>query len=226
TVVIHTAAQSKVEACEADREGCWTVNVDATAALARRCKRHGAHLVLLSSDFLFDGADGSYAEDDRPAPLNAYGRSKLAAENAVRLTGDGRWSIVRTSLVFGTGEGLRRSNLATLLARELGAGRPFRAPVDQLRTPLYAPDLAEGLLRLVRYDKHGVYHLAGRERLSVYALARRMASAFGFDPALVQPATTAALHPGAPRPLDGGLLTLRAESEVGFRPRPLGDALL
>jgi dTDP-4-dehydrorhamnose reductase len=102
-VVVHAAALSKVEDCEADRERCWAVNVDATAALARLCKRHGARLVLLSTDFLFDGTDGPYAEDDRPAPVNAYGRTKLAAENAVRRSGLGRWTVVRTSLVFGAG---------------------------------------------------------------------------------------------------------------------------
>ncbi|MDX1419070.1 MAG: SDR family oxidoreductase [Rubricoccaceae bacterium] len=225
SVVVHAAARSKVEACEDDREGCWAVNVDATATLARLCKRHGARLVFLSTDFLFDGTDGPYAEDDRPAPVNGYGRSKLAAENAVRLVGNGRWTIVRTSLVFGTGEHLRRLNIATLLARVLGDGQPFDAATDQMRSPTYAPDLADGLLRLVRYEKDGVYHLAGRERLSVYDFCRRAAVHFGFDPSRIRPTTTAALHPDAPRPLDGGLLILRAESEVRFRPRSLDAAL-
>lgn len=225
SVVVHAAARSKVEACEEDREGCWAVNVEATATLAGLCKRHGARLVFLSTDFLFDGTDGPYAEDDRPAPVNGYGRTKLAAENAVRLAGNGGWTIVRTSLVFGTGEDLQRRNIATLLADILGAGRPFEAATDQLRTPTYAPDLADGLLRLVRYDKDGVYHLAGRERLSVYDFCRLAAAHFGFDPARIRPTTTAALHPDAPRPLDGGLLTLRAESEAGFRPRTLDAAL-
>jgi dTDP-4-dehydrorhamnose reductase len=225
-VVVHAAALSKVEACEREKARCWAVNVDATAALARLCKRHGARLVLLSTDFLFDGTAGPYAEDDRPAPVNAYGRSKLAAENALRLAGLSRWTVVRTSLVFGTGERLRRTNVATLLARELAAGRVLEAASDQLRTPTYAPDLADGLLRLIRFDKNGVYHLAGRERLSVFDFCRRAAARFGFDPALVRSTTTADLHPDAPRPLDGGLLILRAESEVGFRPRPLDAALL
>jgi dTDP-4-dehydrorhamnose reductase len=225
SAVVHLAAESKVEACEADKEACWATNVEATAGLARACKRHGARLLFLSTDFLFDGDDGPYDEDARPAPLNAYGRTKLAAENAIRSSGLRHWVVARTSLAFGAGERLKRPNLATLLARELGAGRVFEAAADQLRTPTYAPDLADGLLRLLRFQKEGVWNLAGRERLSVYDLARRMAAAFGFDPALVAPTTTAALHPGAPRPLNGGLLILRAESELGFRPRPLDTAL-
>ena len=224
SVVVHCAALSKVEACEHDREACWTTNVDATATLVRLCRHHGARLVFLSTDFLFDGTAGPYTEDDRPAPVNAYGRSKLAAENAIRRSGLQRWAIVRTSMVFGAGAGLARPNVGTMLVRELSAGRSFLAAADQLRTPTYAPDLAEGLARIVRYGKDGVFHLAGRERLSVFAFARRLAACCGLDPALVHPTTTAALHPDAPRPLNGGLVILRAEAELGFRPRPLDAA--
>jgi dTDP-4-dehydrorhamnose reductase len=224
SVVVHLAAVSKVEGVEAEKETAWAVNVDATNALARSCKRHGARLVFLSTDFLFDGTAGPYAEDDRPEPVNAYGRSKLAAENAIRSSGLNRWSIVRTSLVFGTGERLKRRNFATLLADELRTRERFLAATDQFRTPTYAPDLADGLMRVIRFDKDGVYHIAGRDRLTVYDFARRMAAAFGFDPDRIEPTTTAALHPDAPRPLDGGLLILRAESELGFRPRPLERA--
>lgn len=225
SVVVHCAALSKVEGCEADKEVAWALNVDATAHLARACHRHGARLLFLSTDFLFDGTDGPYAEDDRPNPINAYGRSKLAAENAIRLSGLNRWSIVRTSLVFGTGENLKRPNFATLLPALLHRDGTFLAATDQYRTPTYAPDLADGLMRIIRFNRDGVYHLAGRERLTVFDFAQQMATAFGFAPEQILTTTTAELHPGAPRPLDGGLLILRAESELHYRPRPLPDAL-
>lgn len=225
TTVVHLAAMSKVEACEDDKEACWRTNVDATASLARMCKHHGARLLFLSTDFLFDGEAGPYDEEDYPAPVNAYGRSKQAAENAIRLSGLNRRLIVRTSLVFGAGKDLKRHNLATLMARELKAGRPFDAANDQFRTPTYAPDLAEGIVKLIRYDKEGTFHIAGRERIHVFDFCKQAASAWGFDPELIKPTTTAALHPDAPRPLDGGLLILRAESELGFKPTPLSTAL-
>lgn len=224
-VVVHCAAESKVEACEADRALCWAVNVDATALFARLCHHHGARLVFLSTDFLFDGAAGPYAEDDRPAPLNQYGRTKLAAENAIRTSKLRRWAVVRTSMVFGAGDGLRRLNLATLVARELGAGRLFLAAHDQHRTPTYAPDLAEGIGRIIRFGKDGVFHLAGREVLTAFRFAQKTAEAFGLDTTLVQPTTTAELHPDGPRPLRAGLVVLRAEAELSFRPRPLDAAL-
>ncbi len=221
SAVVHLAAMSKVEACEDDKEACWRVNVDATANLARLCKYHGARLVFLSTDFIFDGAIGPYAENDYPAPINSYGRSKQAAENAIRLSGLNQWANVRTSLVFGTGDDLKRLNLTTLLVRELKAGRTFRAAFDQFRSPTYVPDLADGIQRIIRFEKEGTFHLAGRERMSVLELCKEAASTFGFDAEQIVSATTAELHPDAPRPLNVGLLILRAESELRFRPRPL-----
>lgn len=225
SVVVHAAAMSQVEACESDKEACWALNVDATETLASACHRHGARLVLLSTDFVFDGRSGPYAEDDRPFPLNAYGRSKLAAENALRLSRLTEWAVARTTLVYDLAEGQTRLNLVTWLLRELAARRSVRVASDQTRTATYAPDLADGIARLIRLQRTGTYHLAGRESLPILDIARTVAEAFDLDPSLISPATTQELHPGAPRPLDGGLLILRAESELGYRPLPLRDAL-
>ena len=225
TAVVHCAALSRVEACEDNREEAWELNVDATADLAARCHRHGARMVLLSTDFLFDGTAGPYAEDATPRPANYYGRTKLAAENAVRASKLRRWAIVRTSLVYGHGENLSRLNLATLVARALGAGEVLQAAADQWRTPTYAPDLADGLGRVLRFGKDGVFHLSGRDSMTALDFARRVACTFGLDPERVVPTTTEALHPGYPRPLRAGLVILRAEAELGFRPRSTGDAL-
>ena len=229
-VVLHAAGIAQVEACEADREACWALNVEAPATLAAACHRHGARLVLPSTDFVFDGERGPYAEDARPAPLTHYGRTKLAAENAVKASRLTRWAVARTTLVFGAPETSAtgsepRLDFVRWLVRELGAGRPVRVPDDQLRTPTYVPDFADGVLRIVRFGKTGTFHLAGREVLTTYAFARRVAAAFDLDAGLVSPTTTAELHPGAPRPLRAGLLILRAESELGYRPRPLDVAL-
>ena len=225
-VVLHAAGMAQVEPCEADREACWALNVDAVATVASACHRHGARLVLPSTDFVFDGADGPYAEDDRPAPINAYGRSKLAAENALKASRLTDWAVARTTMVFGVPAGDEpRLDFVRWLVRELSADRPVRVPEDQLRTPTYDDDLADGVLRIVRFKRSGVFHITGREQLSVLDLARRVAEAFDLDARLVSGTTTAELHPGAPRPLQAGLLILRAESELGYHPRPLDVAL-
>lgn len=225
TAVVHCAGMSKVDACEAERDACWEVNVHATANLARACRASGARLVLLSTDFIFDGADGPYDETARPGPLNFYGRSKLAAENAARSAGHERWAVVRTTLVYGAGAGIRRGNFATWLLARLAAGEPVRVPADQLRTPTYAPDLADGIAALVTRRRSGVYNVTGRELLLVHDFARKIARHFDFDETLISTTSTAALHPEHPRPLRAGLLILKAETELGYRPRPLTAAL-
>ena len=225
-VVLHAAGQAQVEACESDRQSCWALNVDAVVTMAAACHRHGARLVLPSTDFVFDGRSGPYAEADRPAPVNAYGRSKLAAENALRTSHLTRWAVARTTMVFGVPAGDEpRLDVVRWVARELAAGRPIRVASDQRRTPTYDDDLADGVLRIARFGRQGVFHVSGREQVSVVELAHRVAQAFGLDESLISPAPTAEIHPGAPRPLDAGLLILRAETELGFRPRPLSAAL-
>ena len=225
-VVLHAAGTAQVEACEADKEACWALNVAAVSDLAAACYRHGARLVLPSTDFVFDGKAGPYSEADRPSPINAYGRTKLAAENALagsRLTD---WAVARTTLVFGAPAGAEpRLDFVRWVIRELGEGRPIQVPRDQIRTPTYDIDYADGVIRLVRFGKRGVFHVAGREVLSVPDVARQTAEAFDLDAGLIGTTTTAELHPGAPRPLRAGLLILRAESEAGYRPRPLAAAL-
>ena len=224
--VIHAAGAAQVEPCEADREACWALNVDAVATLAGACHRGGARLILPSTDFVFDGRSGPYAEADRPAPVNAYGRSKLAAENALRTSPLTQWAVARTTMVFGVPAGdAPRLDIVRWVVRELQAGRLIRVAADQTRTPTYDDDLADGLLRLVRFQRQGVFNVSGRESLSVVDFAHRIARAFDLDESLISPATTAELHPGAPRPLQAGLLILRAETELSFRPHDLDDAL-
>lgn len=227
TAVVHLAAMSKVEPCEQQREACWEVNVHATERLARACHRQGAHLVFLSTDFVFDGSAGPYAETDRPAPINAYGRSKLAAENAIRGSALGAWTTLRTTLGFGNVVGYPegRLNLATFLVRELSAGREVKVTSDQYRTPTYIPDLAEAIALVIRDRRYGLYHIAGQEYVSTQTFAERLADRYGYDRSLLRPVTTDELHPGAPRPLRAGLVTLRAQTELGFRATPLDHAL-
>ncbi|MEL6611672.1 MAG: SDR family oxidoreductase [Bacteroidota bacterium] len=222
--VINCAALAKVEACDADREACWAVNVEAVETLASACRAHGTRLIQVSTDFVFDGETPPYAEDDYPAPINFYGRSKLAAENAVRGAGLHRWAVARTALVFGPGTDLRRRNLALWLCSALEAGETVRVVTDLIRTPTYVDDLADGLLRIEWRGKSGLYHLAGRETMTVFEFARRLAKHFGFDPDLVQPITAEELHPTHPRPPATPLLILRAETELGYKPRPLSAA--
>lgn len=228
--VVNCAAMTNVDACEAAATRCWAVNSDAVETLADACRRSGARLVQVSTDFVFGGdRDDLYAETDRPDPLSTYARSKLGGENAARGAGVDRWAVARTALVFGLpgtatdGAHAGRSNVVLWLIDRLQRGEPTPVVTDQWRTPSYAPDVADGLERIVRYGKTGVYHLAGREYLSVYDLGRHVARVFGLDASVLVP--TEGFRQPAVRPLRTGLRILKAETELGYHPRALDDAL-
>lgn len=224
-VVINTAAMASVDGCEKDREGCWNANVESVENLARVCRLHGARLIQISTDFVFDGEEGPYREDARPNPVNFYGKSKLAAENAVRQLSPDKWAIVRTVLVYGTGHALKRTNVGMWILRDLTAGKPIRVFEDQLRSPTYVADLADGIERMVRFGRTGVYHISGREYMTLHEFAVALAEEFDLDPSLITPVTCDDLKLGAPRPPRTGFIILKAETELGFRPRDLRTAL-
>lgn len=224
-VVVNCAAMTQVDDCERERDACWEVNVEAVEHITALCRRHGSRIVQVSTDFIFDGQDGPYSEDARPAPVNYYGRSKLAAENAVRDAGRGRWAIARTVLVFGTGEQLSRSNIALWVRDKLQAGEPIRIVTDQFRTPTYSLDLAVGLERLVRFGKSGVFHMSGRDYVSIHEFAHLVADVFDLDASLISPTDASEFSQTAERPPETGFIILKAETELGYKPRSLRVAL-
>jgi len=225
-VVVNCAAMSDVKACAENRTDAWAVNAEAVETLARLCRETGARLVQVSTDFVFDGQDGPYREDARPNPVNDYGRTKLAGENAVRGAGLSKWAIARTVLLYGTAQQLSRSNVVLWVLDELSRGRPIHVVDDQYRTPTYVEDLAVGIERMIHFEKTGIYHLSGRELLSVYELACRVADVFDLDASLIEPVSSDFFDDAVERPPTTGFLILKAESEIGYKPRSLPDGLL
>lgn len=224
-VVVNCAALSDVSECENNRDEAWAVNARAVKTLARHCRDAGARLVQVSSDFVFDGERGPYREDARPNPVNYYGRTKLAGENAVREVGLSNWAIVRTVLLYGTGQNLSRSNVVLWMIDELSKGEPLHIVDDQYRTPTYVDDLATGIERLIHFEKTGLYHVSGRELLTVYELACTVADVFGFDDSLIHPVPSDYFDDAVERPLRTGFIILKAETELDYDPRPLEKGL-
>ncbi|MEZ4700354.1 MAG: dTDP-4-dehydrorhamnose reductase [Rhodothermales bacterium] len=225
-VVINCAAMTAVDQCEDERDACWRINVDAVEQMTRCCLNFGVKLVHISTDFVFDGKGGPYTENQRPDPVNFYGKSKLAAENAILKSGLGRWAIARTVLVYGAGENLTRSNIALWVIDKLSRGEEIQVVDDQWRTPTYAPDLAQGILRLIKFDKTGIYHLSGREYLSVYDFAQKIAAMFDLDATLIKRTNSSGFSQKALRPLNTGFIILKAESEFGYKPRTIEQSLI
>src|SRR5262249_46326525 len=143
--VIHTAAWTAVDACEADRDKAFEVNARGVRNVARACAEVSAHLVALSTDYVFDGMKPTpYVETDAPRPLSVYGASKLAGEHEARLALGDDATVVRTSWVFGM-HGLNMVKTVLRLAEKDGV---LRFVDDQIGHPTSSHDLAGMLRRL------------------------------------------------------------------------------
>ncbi len=222
-VIINCAAMTNVDACEHERELAWRVNVGGVENLIEAARKNGSRIVHISTDYIFDGKLGPYTEDDRPSPLSYYGKTKLASENALRASGI-EFTILRTMILYGYAPGVK-ANFALWLIENLENRSPVRVVDDQLGNPTLVDDLAYGLLRAVELGRTGIYNIAGRDIISRYDFARKLAQVFGFDSGLITPVKTAQLRQPAPRPLKSGLITLKAEVELGIKPSTVEQGL-
>ena len=220
--VVHSAALG-VERCEEHPDEAERVNALLPGTLARLCRERGLRLVSLSTDLVFAGDRSFAAEDDPPRPLSAYGRSKLAGEEAV-LEAHPAAAVVRVPLVLGRGHGPRGTSSESIVwaAR---AGRAPRLFVDEHRTPLDPESVADAIDRLLACPAAGRFHLGGPERLSRYELGRRVARAFGLPEDALVPARQAEHRGPDRRPADVSMDSARARRELGWEPRPIDDAI-
>lgn len=223
-LVFHAAAYTDVDGCERNPALADEINVQGSAQIARATREVGAHLVAISTDYVFGGGQGApYAESAEPAPLSVYGHSKLGGETAVFAVNP-NFAVVRTAWLFGgTGKHFPRTVLTTL--RDRGA---MDVVTDEWGSPTYAHDLAEALVALGGSGERGVFHLVNEGAASRFTFAQEVARAGGFDPERVSATTTAAFlarYPmPAPRPANSVLVNQRAAA-LGIVLRPWQEAI-
>lgn len=214
--VINAAGYVRVDQAETDPRQ-WRENVTGAVVLAGACAARGIRLVSFSSDLVFNGQTARpYTESDRPAPLNAYGRAKAAAEVGVRQVCP-QALVIRTAAFFGPWD---EYNFITTGLQRLKRGDSWQAPDDQIVSPTYVPDLVQHTLDLLIDDAEGIWHLCNQGQVSWYELACRAARMAGRDPMAVQPVRSGALAWPARRPAYSAL-----GSERGCLLPSLDDAL-
>lgn len=224
-VVVHCAALTQVDPCELDPDQCDRVNIDGTRIVAAASLKAGAHFIYMSTDFVFDGLQGPYSEDDHPNPVSTYGWSKLQGEFLTRSL-KVPWTIVRTILVYGVTPAMNRSNLVTWVRDSLTAGKPIRVVNDQFRMPTLANDLADGVIAIADKGATGIFHLSGPEPVSVYDFALKIAKFFQLDESLITPITSDSLNQPGRRPLKTGFILDKAFDELGYLPKDLNEGLV
>jgi dTDP-4-dehydrorhamnose reductase len=215
-VVIHLAARSSVADGERDQEFTRRVNVCGPRLLASWCARRGARLVHVSTDLVFGGVgppEGGFSESDLPAPISAYGRSKLAAERAIEEL-DPLASIVRLPLLVGPSHGRGLGATDSLLAA-VDRGETPALFEDEWRTPLDVRSAAEALIELASSDLAGHLHVAGPERISRHEIGMRALRRRGLRADLARArlvtTTRGALGLASTRPADVSLNSTRAK---------------
>lgn len=190
-VVIHAAAYTAVDACETDPDLAFATNAIGTRNVCEGARRTGAHVVYISSDYVFDGEAGRpYVEWDTPNPISVYGRSKLAGEVEV----DPGHTVIRTSWVCGA----NGPNFVATMVRLAGGDGPVRVVDDQWGSPTFTYDLAVAVKRLATDRRPGVWHVTNGGETTWARLAREVFEAAGADPTRVKPITTEELDPKRP----------------------------
>lgn len=223
-VVIHTAAMTNVDTCESDQTGCELLNVTAVAYLIEACQKHDTFLCHLSTDFIFDGADGPYTEEAIPNPISVYGASKLRAEKLLE-TSSIRWAIARTVLVFGIVSDMSRTNIILWVKKSLEEGKQINVVTDQFRTPTLAEDLAMGCWLIAQKEAQGIFNISGSDFLTPYEMAIKTANFYGLPVELIQQADSSTFSQPAKRPPRTGFILDKARRELGYQPRTFDEGI-
>lgn len=194
-IVVNCAAWTDVDGAESDETGAFAVNGTGAGNVAAGAREVGAAVVFVSTDYVFDGQKSTpYVESDQPAPLSAYGRTKLAGEEATAAANK-RHFIVRSSGLFGIGGG----NFVDTMLRLAESTNEVLVIRDQVTSPTYTWHLAYGLTRLIEGIEYGIHHMAAAGQCSWYEFAREIFEQAKVDTKVLS-GTTEMLGRPAPRP--------------------------
>lgn len=222
--IIHTAAMTNVDTCHVQRELAFQLNVTAVKTLADICEEYDIQLVYLSTDFVFDGADGPYDEQALPNPVSYYGQTKLEAEQ-VLANSKCRWAIIRTILVYGIVSDMSRSNIVLWAKAALEKQQPINVVNDQWRMPTLAEDLADACLLAVEKEARGIYHISGKDMMSVADIVRRVADYWHLDHSIITEVSSSSLNQEAMRPAKTGFILDKAVRELGYQPHSFEEGI-
>lgn len=217
-LIINLAAVTDVELCENQPELARRVNVGIPQKLAAYAP--DAKLIQLSTDYVFDGEGGAYTPDSTPAPLSVYGKTKLESETVALKSS--RTLVVRAS---GTFDWLTTRNLFSYIAARLAEKEKVDALSDAFYSPIWADDLARGIVGLLKQKAAGLVHFAGPARMTRYDFALALADEFGFDKTLIKKVDQRHFNWKARRPTDSSLNSATGYKLAKVTPHTLAEAL-
>lgn len=230
-VVINTAAMTNVDICESKREEAQLLNAtsvkymtDVLDDLRDNDPIINTHFIHLSTDFIFDGANGPYREEDVPNPLSHYAATKLEGEEITKAS-RARWSIIRTIIVYGIADDMSRSNLVLWAKGALEKGQKINVVDDQFRSPTLAEDLAEGCILCAEQGAEGIFNISGEKTYSILELVHMVAEFWKLDKSLIVPVKSETINQPAKRPPRTGFIIDKAKQILGYKPRTFEEGL-
>lgn len=221
--IINAAAYTNVDKSESERELAWKINVKGVEYLSETARVLDSHLIHISTDYIFDGKNGPYTENDTPNPLGYYARTKLASENTLKISGC-KNTILRTNVLYGTAK-FSRPDFVKWVVESLRANKEIRIVDDQINNPTFIDDLVQGINKIVELRKEGIYNIGGNEFLNRYEFTILIADYFNLNKSLIKRIKTEELNQPARRPLKSGLITIKAQSELGYKPHSIIQTL-
>ena len=222
--LIHTAAMTQVDVCEDEREACDIINIKGVSNLIKAIGNRNTHFVHLSTDFIYEGNEEEYFEDSKVNPLNYYGRSKWKSEKLFEKVSF-PYSILRTVLVYGVVQDLSRTNIVLWAKAALEKGEKINVVDDQYRCPTLAEDLAYACLQVILQKATGVYHVSGKDFLSILDIVFEIADYWGLDKSLINSISSVSLNQKARRPLKTNLNISKAKQEFNYQPKSFLEGL-
>lgn len=212
-VVIHTAAHPSVDICETNHKIADILHVDVTQDIVDICNSINSKLIYISTDAVFEGKlDKRYSENDKPNPINYYGKTKLEAEKIILNVS--RNVVLRTSVIYGWHS---RSRFTNWILEYLKAKKTVDPFSDQYNTPTLVDDLAKSIIEIIKKEISGLYHATGETCINRYEFALKLANQFGYDKNLIKPTTSAQKKQDAPRPTSTCLDSKKLEDVINYK---------
>ena len=210
-VVVLTGGITDVDFCEIKPRLAEEINIKGTIDLIKKTKEHNAKLVFLSTDYVFDGENGPYKEEDKPSPINVYGRTKLEVEQFIKDSFKDHL-IIRTAQLYGIDN--RGRNFAVKIIHDMQNNKYIYAADDFYCTPTYVGSLSQGVIKLIENHKKGIYNIAGTDFLNRYEYVNKISDIFNLKKSLIQKVKLKDLNLKAKRPKKVGLKIDKLKKEI------------
>jgi len=219
-VIINLAAYTDVDGCELNPDKAYLLNTKSVEMLS---DKFNGHFIQISTDYVFDGYNGPYGENDSTNPLSVYGKTKLEAEKILQDSAS-NWCILRTNVLF---DYFRNSEASFIkwVIDSLKSNKSINVIHDQWNNPTWTQNFAEIIELVTNKNVKGIYNYGGADYLNRFEFANIIADIFNLDKSLILPISTESIKQAAPRPLKGGLKTAKIEQQLNIESIKIIDSL-